>query len=364
LWLVVCALLLVGSTTAAADDGIKDDWHRHQGPVAIQLPRDHGAHPSVRTEWWYLTAILRDGDGQRYGVQITFFRQGIDPSAREGAASLRATDAIAAHMAIAEIGRDRFRNADRLRRAAAGLAGAATDDLNVWVEDWRLHRADDGTLRAHLADRAAGMQLELTFEPRRDLVLHGRDGYSQKGPEPGNASMYVSWTRLAARGQLTLDGRTLDVRGSGWFDHEWGTSQLGEGVVGWDWFSLRLDDGRDLMVYRLRRADGSDDPYSSGTLVAPSGAVRSLDAEDVTLEVLDRWTSPDSGATYPAGWQITVPTADLELTIEPLLSAAELDTGRSTGTVYWEGPVAASGSTTGSGYVELTGYAGSMENVF
>ncbi len=358
------ATLAVGLGEATDADATAG-WKRHHGPVPIELPRDHGSHPSVRTEWWYLTAITTDENGRQYGVQITFFRHGIDPSSRTAKDSpLRATDAIAAHMAIADIARGELRHAERLRRAAVGLAGASSNDLHVWIEDWELIRGEDDTLHASLADRATSTALQLTFEPQRQLVLHGRDGYSQKGPEGGNASMYLSWTRLAVSGELMLDGRTIHVNGDGWFDHEWGTSQLGDGVAGWDWFSLRLDDGRDLMVYRLRRTDGSADRHSSGTLVNGDGTTRSLSVDEVGLEVLDRWTSPSSGANYPSRWRLRVPSESLDLIVEPLLQAAELDTSRSTGTVYWEGPVTATGSTTGSGYVELTGYAGSMERVF
>ena len=185
-----------------------------------------------------------------------------------GDSPLRARQAIAAHVAVAEIGPGRFRHAERVRRADGQFAGFATDDLRVWLGDWTLERRMDDTLVARASDRESGLAVELSYRPAKALVRQGVDGYSQKGADPGNASAYLSWTRLEVAGTLVLDGRELEVEGAGWFDHEWGTSQLGEGVAGWDWFSLRLDDGSELMVYRLRREDGSPDPYSSGTLVA------------------------------------------------------------------------------------------------
>lgn len=355
----VLVAVLVGAPAAATE------WAEITGPPDLELPRDHGAHPEVRTEWWYLTGIVRDDAGRRYGYQVTFFRQGLDPSEPAGDDSpLRARQAVAAHVAVADVDGGRFRHAERVRRADGLLAGFATDDLRVWLGPWRLERGDDGVLRTRAADPAAGIALELEIEPVKPLVRQGVAGYSQKGADPGNASAYLSWTRMAVRGTLRLDGVARAVAGEGWFDHEWGTSQLGEGVVGWDWFSLRLDGARELMVYRLRRADGSPDRYSSGTVVAPDGTTRRLGVDDVAIEPTDRWTSPATGATYPSGWRIAVPSAGIDVQVTPLLPAAELDGRTSTGTVYWEGPVAVEGTHSGEGYVELTGYAGTLEGRF
>lgn len=354
------ALLLL-----AAIPGPAADWSTITGPPDLAFPRDHGAHPEYRTEWWYLTGIVSDAEGREYGFQLTFFRQGLDPRPpAPGDSPLRARQAVAGHLAVAEITAGRFRHAERLRRADDELAGFATDDLDVRLDTWRLRRGAEDVLEARGDDRVAGIALELRLEPLKPLVRQGVDGYSRKGPEPGNASAYLSWTRLAVRGTLELDGEARAVTGEGWFDHEWGTSQLGAGVVGWDWFSLRLADGRELMVYRLRRADGTPDPFSSGTLVGPDGDVRRLDAGDVRLEVTDHWTSPATGAVYPAGWRLAVPSADLALEVRPRLADAELDGRTSTGVVYWEGPVAVAGTADGEGYVELTGYAGSLAGRF
>jgi len=358
--LVAAGVLLLLPAAAAAQT-----WATVRPGVEIVLPRDHGAHLEHRTEWWYLTGTARADDGRELGWQLTFFRQGIDPSpATPGQSALRARHVLAAHLALADVTARTFRHAERLRRLGGGLASARADDLDVVLDDWRLRRDADGRLRLHAADGAAGLALDLELEPRKPLVRHGADGTSRKGGEEGNASTYLSWTRLATRGTIAVDGRRLEVRGEAWFDHEWGTSQLGAGVVGWDWFALRLADGRDLMLYELRRADGRPAEFSAGTVVAPDGSSRALAVGDFTVTPLASWRSPISGAVYPAAWRVTVPSAALDLEVRPRLADAELRAERSTATTYWEGPVAATGTVAGEGYVELTGYAGTMAGRF
>jgi predicted secreted hydrolase len=212
--------------------------------------------------------------------------------------------------------------------------------------------------------REIGLALELDLRPAKGPILHGPGGLSPKGTEPGNASAYVSFTRLDTQGRLELDGRELAVRGESWFDHEWGSSQLGAGVVGWDWFGLRLSDGRELMIYRMRRADGSVLPLCAGTLVRADGSSRALAPGEIELAVEARWTSPHSQAVYPARWKLRIPSEELDLRIAPRVPDCEFDGTRSTGVRYWEGPVAVEGSAAGSGYAELTGYAGSLAGRF
>jgi len=341
------------------------EWLAITGPPELAFPRDHGAHPGYRTEWWYVTGLVDAADGDSYGFQITFFRQGLDPGdPNPGTSQLRARQIVAAHLAVADISNERFEHAERLRRADGALAGFSEADLDVWLDDWEIESTEPGVISVQAQDVAAGIGLELELRPQRELVLHGDRGYSRKGADEANASAYVSWTRLAVDGQLEMDGALLKVGGTAWFDHEWGTSQLGEGVVGWDWFSLRLDGGRDLMVYRLRRADGNADSHSSGTLVGTDGGLVRLDRDDVELEILNWWQSPATGARYPSRWRLRVPDAGIDLEISSLLAASELDGSATTGVIYWEGPVAVTGSATGEGYVELTGYAGSLEGRF
>ncbi|HVN30537.1 MAG TPA: carotenoid 1,2-hydratase, partial [Thermoanaerobaculaceae bacterium] len=280
------ALLVAAPATAA-------EWARVAEAPTLAFPRDHGSHPAFRTEWWYVTGQLADADGRRYGFELTFFRQGLDPSPpAPGSSALRARQVLAAHLAVAEIGKGTMRFAQRVRRIAAGMADAREDDLNLFLDDWEMRRLSNGAITFGAGDRDTGTALTLELQPGKPIVLQGENGLSHKGPEVGNASVYVSFTRLAARGRLTLDGRARTVNGEAWFDHEWGTSQLGAGVVGWDWLGLRLADGRELMLNRLRFADGSAAPQSAGTLVERDGTTRRLAASDFTLEPLSWWTSP------------------------------------------------------------------------
>ncbi len=252
---------------------------------------------------------------------MTFFRSGLDPAPPEaGDSPLRARQAVAAHLAVAEVAAGRFRHAERVGRADGGFSGFASDDLKVWLGDWQLERRPDDALVARASDREAAIGVELSYRPVKPLVRQGVDGYSQKGADPGNASAYLSWTRLEVSGTLVLDGRELAVAGEGWFDHEWGSSQLGEGVAGWDWFSLRLDDGSELMVYRLRHEDGTPDAYSSGTVIRADGSTRRLAADEVVLEPTGWWTSPATGGRYPSGWRIAVPSEQLDLRVAPARS--------------------------------------------
>jgi len=350
---------------AAAAVGHGEAWRQVGPDLGLDLPRDHGAHPQFRTEWWYLTGIVRTESGRSYGLQLTFFRRGLDDAPPgEGESSLRARQAIAAHFALADPQAAATLHAARLRRAVPPLAAAAVDDLAVSVDGWKLVREADGTLTARARAVEQAIAVQLTARPEKPLVRHGAGGYSRKGPEPGNASAYLSWTRLALSGTLEVAGRTLPFSGEGWFDHEWGTSQLAADVVGWDWFGLRLADGRDLMAFRLRRADGTASPFSAGTVVAADGSARPLGAAELEITDTAQWTSPHTGAVYPAGWRIRVPGAGLDLEVAPLVADAEIPATGSTGTVYWEGPVEVRGSVAGEGYAELTGYAGTMAGRF
>jgi predicted secreted hydrolase len=335
-----------------------------RGPELV-LPRDHGAHPEYRTEWWYATGLVSDDDRNRYGFQITIFRQGLDPrTPASDASTLRTRQILAAHLAIVDIGQQRFRHAERLRRADGRLAGFSSKRLELWLDDWSIEQGADGSIRIRSRDSERGIGLNVVLQATRELVAHGDGGYSRKGDDPGNASAYLSWTRMAVAGELEVAARPRVVTGTAWFDHEWGSSQLGAGVVGWDWFSLRLEDGRDLMIYRLRRDDGTADPFSSGTLVTADGEVLRLAANDVFMEATDVWTSPHSGGRYPSGWRLQLRRLGIDLEVRPLFEASEVDGSRSTGVIYWEGPVEVGGSADGEGYVELTGYAGTLEGLF
>ncbi len=360
-WMVVAILLAV--CWAGAEQ--LTDWRRVIGPPELDLPRDHGAHPEYRTEWWYVTGLVTDDQGRRYGFQITFFRQGLDPTEpAPGSSKLRARQVMAAHLAVADIKERKFYHAERLRRVAGGLAGASEGDLDLWLDDWRMRRATDDAFTANAHDPAQAIGLALEMRPQRGLVRHGDGGYSRKGSEPGNASVYLSLTRLRVTGELEVGARSMAVEGEAWFDHEWGSSQLDTDTVGWDWFSLRLDDGNDLMVYLLRRADGSAGPFSSGTLVRPDGETVVLSGEGIEIEPRGWWESQKTNVRYPIDWKLRVPVEGIDLDLRSLMPNCELDGSATTGVVYWEGPIEATGSHSGEGYLEMTGYAGSMSGVF
>jgi len=339
-----------------------DDWKRISPELELQFPADHGAHPDYRIEWWYITGQLESEAGRRFGYQFTIFRRGMAMGEGTTAESpLRARQVLAGHLAITDVENGRTLFAERLRRAGSVLAEASSTDLALVLDDWSLDRGADDRLELSAGDLAAEIGMELTLVPAKPLVFHGEDGYSQKGADPGNATAYFSWTRLATTGTLRIGGTELAVTGESWFDHEYGSSVLEEGVVGWDWFGLQLDDGRDLMMFMLRTEDGGYSAASAGTLVDTDGSTRSLGSEDFKIEGRGEWTSPHSGARYPARWTLTVPSEDLRLEVTPLVADCELGTAQTTGVAYWEGPVVLTGSRGGRGYAELTGYAGSME---
>ncbi len=330
----------------------------------FRLPEDHGPHFEFQTEWWYYTGQVAAVDGRRFGFQLTFFRRGLSPGPPP-ATGLSTNQIYFAHFAVTDVGEGRHASAERLSRGAAGLAGASGQPFRVFVEDWSAEatRPDGASVRVRARD--GGLVLHLELVATKPLVAHGERGLSPKSDAPGNASFYVGYTRMTARGQVGTDGTGTPVTGQAWFDHEWSTSALGSQAVGWDWFSLQLDDGRELMLFEIRRADASREAASGGTLVAHDGRTRQLRSTDFEIEILERWTSPKSRAAYPARWRLRVPSEGLELDVAPLVADQEMRTAF----VYWEGAVSVTGTSrgrplAGRGYVELTGYARSMQGVF
>ena len=339
------------------------EWKRVEPGLALAFPADHGAHPEYKTEWWYLTGHLEDEQGARFGFQFTVFRRGLDARVpREGELPLRAKELYAGHLALTDVARGETRFAERLR-SSSPLARAAVGELDLALEDWSFARKNGDELKLSASDPARAFGLELVLRPTKPLVLHGQRGYSRKGDEPGNASAYVSWTRLGLEGTLQQDGAKRSVHGSAWYDHEFGSSVLAEGVVGWDWFGLQLDDGRELMLFVLREASGAPSAASAATLVASDGTARTLKSSEFTLRPTATWKGPKNGAAYPSRWTITIPSEALELELTPLVADCELDSS-SIRVTYWEGPLAIRGSATGRGYAELTGYAGSLSGRF
>jgi predicted secreted hydrolase len=343
--------------TVAVREALADDragFARAMAPRPFDFPADHGPHPDFRTEWWYYTGNLQTADRRHFGFQLTFFRVALAPTEQPRASAWATRQLYFAHFAVTDTAASRFHAFSRTGRGALGMAGAEAVPFRVWIDGWSAEGAGASPrLRASDGDVAIDLELSAT----KPVVLQGERGLSRKGPEPGNASFYYSFTRMPARGVVRLGAETLTVAGEAWMDREWSTSGLGADVQGWDWFAVQLDDGRELMVYLLRRRDGTVDPFSAGSLVASDGAVRPLGAGDVRVETLAHWSSPRSGVRYPARWRLTVPSAELRLDIEPRLADQELRVN----TRYWEGAVAVTGmagawSIRGHGYVELVGY--------
>ena len=325
-------------------------------PRAFEFPADHGPHPEYRSEWWYLTGHLTSAGGRRFGYQFTLFRNAVAAQPPERSSAWATNQIYMAHFALTDVDGPGFHAFERLSRGAVDLAGVEAAPFRAWLEDWEISGDDPPPFRLRAAT-AEGIAIELELSTAKPVVLHGEEGLSQKGREPGNASYYYSFTRMPTRGLVTVGYKAFEVQGSSWLDREWSTSALEEGQVGWDWFALQLSDGSDLMAYRLRRADGSSDEPSSGTLVGADGSSQRLAAGDFSIEPRDWWISPATGVRYPSGWRLTVPGAELDLVITPLLPNQEI----ALSVRYWEGAVAvegssASGAVTGHGYVELTGY--------
>ncbi|HNV25129.1 MAG TPA: lipocalin-like domain-containing protein [Nitrospira sp.] len=362
------ALLLVAGLPVFTTQVVATDKTPHTFDMAApgyqyRFPRDHGAHERFRTEWWYYTGHVTAADGRRFGFELTFFRRGIPPDQIQTLPSKWSIQQLyLAHFALTDLNSGRFYYADKVSREGLGKAGAETDRLHVWVDRWSLEMAAPAAPTHQLRAATDSVAIALTVVPEKPPVIHGGDGISRKGADPGQASHYYSLTRLATEGQIRVGTETFAVTGLSWMDHEFGSADLGQNVVGWDWFSLQLSDSTELMWYSLRRADGSSDPVSSGTLVLADGRVQALDAQHLSIEPLAYWTSPRSKGRYPQRWRLTAPALGMDLTVESLLADQELDTSRSTRVTYWEGAVSASGqargaSVTGRGYVEMTGYA-------
>jgi predicted secreted hydrolase len=343
------ATIAVAEALGAPAEG----FARAEVPRALVFPADHGPHPEFRTEWWYYTGNVRSANGRAFGYQLTFFRIALAPPG-VGRESPWATNEVwMAHFAVTDVAGARFSAVSRFARGAIGLAGAEPTPFRVWVEDWSASGINgEPTPPMHLRAREGDVAIDLVLEPLKPPVPQGDRGLSRKGPDA--ASYYYSLTRLATRGAVTIAGERTTVEGVSWMDREWSTSALASDQAGWDWFALQLDDGRELMYYRLRRADGSTDRFSGGSIVARDGTVMPLDAEDVTLDALATWRSHRDGARYPSRWRLAVPAAGLALEIVPRVPDQEWYRP----VRYWEGAVTAGGQgVSGVGYVELVGYA-------
>lgn len=362
LWTLMVAVVLLSYARA-------DEFERAATWRPLEFPRDHASHPEYRTEWWYFTGVLEADDGRTFGFQATWFRTGLERNGAERRSRLATRDLMFFHGAITDVSSKSFAHESVASRAASSWAGAATEDLRVHVFDRTLARRPDGSWE--VAFTVEGRRVELVLTAQRPPLLHGVEpGLSQKGPVRGQASYYYSFPRMRAEGTLELEpgGSRVAVRGRSWFDQEFGSNQLADDQIGWDWFSVALSDGSDLMLYVIRRDDGTIEPASSGTLRRPDGSRAHLPLEAFTIEVLERWRSAASGATYPSRWRIRIPDHAIDLTVTPLVADQELRTQGTTGVTYWEGLSQFRGdangvAVTGRGYIELVGYAGRFRGI-
>jgi predicted secreted hydrolase len=345
-----------------ADDG----FERAVAPMAFQFPRDHGPHPSYRTEWWYYTGNLENAAGRRFGFQLTFFRSQISPDEPKNdrtqqPSAWRTRQIYLAHAAVSDLKAEKFYHDERMSRGVLGIAGAELrgDTVEVFVANWSLRLGPQQHRLKAAADRFA---FDLALVPEKPPVLHGQAGYSRKGSKPESSSCYYSFTRLAVTGGLRCGDVSTSVIGTAWMDHEYSSAPLEPDLVGWDWFSLQLSDRTEIMIYLLRNKQGGYSGASAGSFVDASGGVTHLERDGIEVEVLAHWESPHSEKRYPAKWRLTLPSLGLSLLVTPNMADQEMLTPESALPSYWEGSVSAVGNRrdrrlTGSGYVELTGYA-------
>jgi len=311
-----------------------------------EFPRDHFSHPEFQTEWWYYTGNLKTVGGRGFGYELTFFRAALAPE-MELRSVWTARDAYMAHLALTDIEGRHFLHAERLNRPGPGLAGVDAANERIWNGNWQ-SKLTPGEHRLTAVD--ARFQFDFRLKPSKPHVIHGRNGVSQKGPLPGQASHYISFPRLETSGRLRLDGKDYDLRGTTWMDHEYFSSELDPSLAGWDWFSIQLENQTELMVYRLRQKNGAASPFSAGTFIDAQGVATHLEAKDMDLVPGRRWKN------YPVEWQLRVPRLGVDLKALPRLDEQELlSKGRLTPS-YWEGAMRFEGTHAGVGYLEMTGY--------
>jgi len=339
------------------------EWKTAEPGWRYEFPRDHHVHRDFKTEWWYFTGNLFDAEGRRFGYELTFFRHGIQPAAERdpNASRFIVDDLKFAHLAISDVSGRAFRFEQKNSRGAFGEAGFDKGAELAWIENWSVTATADNEWDIAATGTAGAIRLRLRFA--KPPVIHGENGISVKAAGGASASHYYSLPRLESAGEVTVNNETRAVRGETWFDHEWSSSQLGRGEVGWDWLCLQFDGGAELMLYRMRLENGEVEPSSSGTWIEPGGTSVHLRASDFRMTPSAFWKSKESGGRYPVEWQVDLPGRSVKFTVKPALEDQELRLGPVT---YWEGAVDACGTREGKpmkgrGYLELTGYTAQLK---
>ena len=328
----------------------------------FEFPRDYFEHPEFETEWWYYTGNLETSGGRPFGFELTFFRVGLGQES-EDLAAWDLSQVYVAHFVLTDIQDGTMHARERTNRRGPGLAGASHADRTIWNGNWSVEYLVGDRLKPsqRMWAGGGGDSVNLELVPSKPVVIHGEDGISRKAEGDGQASHYISFTRLLASGTVSVDGTEYEVEGSAWMDHEFFTNSLSPDQVGWDWMSIQLADGSDVMFYGMRGADGGHDRFSSGTLVDEDGQSLHISSDEFGMIPGRVWRSADTGAGYPVEWAVHVPGLGLRLDVRPLLDAQEVIGGLGYTPVYWEGAVTYSGERMGTpvegkGYLEMTGY--------
>jgi predicted secreted hydrolase len=346
-----------------------EDFKRALPGKIFSFPQDHFSHPEFKTEWWYYSGHLQSlGQGAKsFGYQLAFFRTGLTRDTKNQKSKWSIQDLYFAHLAITDESKNKFQYLEKISRGSLGEAGASSyktgeKTFRVWIENWSVEEKGPAMQQHFLKAGDKNFGIDLMLTPEKNPIIHGQNGVSQKAEGEGYASHYYSIPRLKTEGKIYLQNKEIPVKGMSWMDHEFGSSQLRDYQVGWDWFSIQLDNGMELMFYQIRHKDGKIDPYSSGTIIFADGTYQHLSKKEFQIEVLDQWKSSKSGAIYPSKWKIKVPSHQIDLILSPTVKNQELITKESTRVTYWEGSIKVEGKYQGSpinglGYAELTGYA-------
>lgn len=342
----------------ACSSGAQEPYQIAVPGYRYEFPRDYFNHPEYQTEWWYYTGNVTASNGHHFGFELTFFREGVSREpGKQGTWDIH--DWYLAHLALSDLDGKVFYHTERANRAGPGIAGIDDKQGRIWNGNWHVTwQGNDQVLEA-VDER---FLFSLTLHPEKPPVIHGENGVSQKAEGEGRASHYISLTRLKTGGSIQLKGKDYAVSGLAWMDHEFFTHQLEKNQVGWDWFSVQLTDDAELMLFRIRRNDGSVDPYSAGTYIDSDGHPIHLRREDFSLTPAEQtWTSPATGAVYPLHWRILVPKLEIELEATTALKSQELVGGSKVVPNYWEGAIDLKGrqgklDVAGVGYLEMTGY--------
>jgi predicted secreted hydrolase len=348
---------------------LSQEFKRALPGKVFSFPQDHFSHPEFKTEWWYYSGHLQSlgKDGKSFGYQLTFFRTGLTRETKNQKSKWSIQDLYFAHLAITDESKKKFEYLEKISRGSLGEAGAfpyktGEKTFRIWIENWSIEGKGPAMQNHSLKAGEKNFGIELMLTPEKNPVIHGQNGISQKAEGEGYASHYYSIPLLKTDGMIFLQNKEIPVQGISWMDHEFGSTQLREYQVGWDWFSLQLDKGMELMLYQIRQKGGRIDPYSSGTIIFHDGTYHHLPKKEFQIEVLKQWKSQRSGAIYPSKWKIKIPGHQIELTLTPTVKDQELMTKESTRVTYWEGSVKVEGKYQGDpikgmGYVELTGFA-------